>query len=585
MVLDEPSAGLHPHDVGRLLRVLRRLRDQGQTVLVVEHDPAIVRGSGLAGGPRARARSPGRAPAVERPAAAGGGQPHARAGCAGRSGGHSVRRGPGPDAAAGRPDRNNLRGVAVALKLEALNVITGISGAGKTSLLDAIVARLGEAGGAPFRRLVSVDASPIGRTPRSNPATYTGAFDLIRDLFAATPEARALGLGKGHFSFNTAGGRCEACEGAGVIEVGMRHLGRLELTCGACAGRRFHPEVLSVRYRGRSVADLLEGSVAAGRGLLPRPPGLGRILAALMDCGLGHLPLGQPATTLSGGEAQRVKLAAELARAGQAPPSSPWTSPPPGCTRRTWRCCWAPGTACWPPATPCWWWTTTRKWCGPRTRSSTWARAAGPGAGGWWWRDPPRPWPHARIPSPGTTGRSGGRAAPAAAPGGRSTHGAARGHHPQPAAPGPGHSRPRASPWSPGPSGCGKSSLVFDTLLAEAQNRFADLVAPWARRLLPRRGGAELDTALGLRAAVAVPQQAGRRNPRSRVGTVTELDQLLRLLFARAGTRPSRRAPPRWPGGAAPAARPRRPCGPRPLPQRPGRRLPPVQRAGVHPGL
>jgi excinuclease ABC subunit A len=538
VVLDEPSAGLHPHDVGRLLRVLRRLRDQGQTVLVVEHDPAIVRGADwlvdLGPGPGAQG---GRLlwngpppPEGDSPTARWLRRPE-------RGPFRSVRAGAGTLPLAGLT-RNNLRGVAVALKLEALNVITGISGAGKTSLLDAIVARLGEAGGAPFRRLVSVDASPIGRTPRSNPATYTGAFDLIRDLFAATPEARALGLGKGHFSFNTAGGRCEACEGAGVIEVGMRHLGRLELTCGACAGRRFHPEVLSVRYRGRSVADLLEGSVEQAAACFHDHPGLGRILAALMDCGLGHLPLGQPATTLSGGEAQRVKLAAELARAGAGPSLIALDEPATGLHAAdvavllgAWDRLLAAGHT-----------LLVVDNDQEVVRAADQVIDLGPGSG----------------PRGGRVVVAGPPAAVAACPDSLTGNHLAGPEAAPPAAPPPADDPPmelrgvtthnlkhldlaipaRGLTVVTGPSGCGKSSLVFDTLLAEAQNRFADLVAPWARRLLPRRGGAEFDTALGLRATVAVPQHSGRRNPRSRVGTVTGLDELLRLLFARAGSGP-----------------------------------------------
>jgi excinuclease ABC subunit A len=548
LVLDEPSAGLHPQDVGRLLRVLRRLRDQGQTVVVVEHDPGIVRGADwlvdLGPGPGDR----GGRLLWNGPPPPGGDGPTARWLRAPVPPFRPVRPGAGVLALAGL-SRNNLRGVAVALKLEALNVITGISGAGKTSLLEAIVARL--EGDPRFSRLVSVDAKPIGRTPRSNPATYTGAFDLIRDLFAATPEARALGLGKGHFSCNTAGGRCEACEGAGVLEVGMRHLGRLELTCEACAGRRFHPEVLAVRYRGFSVADLLEGSIEQAAACFQDQPRLHRILAALLDCGLGHLPLGQPATTLSGGEAQRVKLAAELARAGAGRSLIALDEPANGLHAADV----AVLLAAW-----------DRLLAAGHTllvvdndqevlRAADQVLDLGPGSG----------------PRGGQVLFAGPPSALAACAG------SCTGRHLAGLVPAP-PAGPPADPDPPmaltgvtthnlksldlaipargltvvtGPSGCGKSSLVFDTLLAEAQNRFADLVAPWARRLLPRGGGAECDRASGLRATVAVPQHSGRRNPRSRVGTVTGLSDLLRLLFARAGNRPGG-APPLWAAAFSP---------------------------------
>jgi excinuclease ABC subunit A len=565
VVLDEPSAGLHPHEAGRLVAVLRRLRDQGQTVVVVDHDPAVVRaadwlvdlgpGPGDQGGRLLWSGPP--PPDGDTPTARWlreeGGRPQ-----------RPPRDGRGLLRLDGL-DRHNLRQAALDLRLGALNVVTGVCGAGKTSLVEAAVARL-RAGGGPFSRLVCVDAGPIGRTPRSNPATYTGAFDFIRDLFAATAQARALRLGKGHFSFNTPGGRCEACEGAGVLEVGMRHLGRLELVCDRCGGRRFHPDVLSVRYRGRTVADLLEGSIAQAAECFHDHPALRRILTALLDCGLGHLPLGQPATTLSGGEAQRVKLAAELG--GSLPAGR------------------GAGGALIALDEP----TTGLHAADVQVLLDAWdrlldaghtllvvdndldvVRAAdqvtdlGPGSG----------------PRGGRVVAAGSPAQIAACPDsltGAQLRQGARPPQPPPL-PAPGDGAPMvltgvtthnlrgldlAFPAQgltvvTGPSGCGKSSLVFDTLLAEAQNRFADLVAPWARRLLPRRGGAELVSAQGLRAAVAVPQQAGRRNPRSRLGTVTELDQLLRLLYARAGTRPC-------PACSAPVAGARCACGATPPP-------------------
>jgi excinuclease ABC subunit A len=535
VVLDEPSAGLHPHDVGPLLGVLRRLRDQGQTVVVVDHDPVIVRGADwlvdLGPGPGAD----GGRLLWNGPPPPEGDSPTARwLRAPERPPLRPVRPGSGTLALAGLT-RHNVREAALELKRGALNVISGISGAGKTSLLDAVVARLrGQTEG--FRRLVSVDAAPIGRTPRSNPATYTGAFDLIRDLFAATPEAKALGLGKGHFTFNTAGGRCEACEGAGVIEVGMRELGRLTHTCDACAGRRFHADVLSVRYRGRSVADLLEGSVAQAAECFQDHPRLRRILGALLDCGLGHLPLGQPATTLSGGEAQRVKLAAELARAADGPALIALDEPTTGLHAADT----AVLLAAW-----------DRLLAAGHTllvvdndlevlRAADQLIDVGPGSG-----------PHGgRVVVAGSPAQV---AACAESLTGRCLCGPpAWAPAPAPVPPEPPMELRGVTTHNlqgldldfaaqglmvvTGPSGCGKSSLVFDTLLAEAQNRFADLVSPWARRLLPRRGGAQCETARGLRATVAVAQQVGRRNPRSRMGTVTGLSDLARLLFARAGS-------------------------------------------------
>ncbi|NWJ41883.1 MAG: excinuclease ABC subunit UvrA [Geothrix sp.] len=553
VVLDEPSAGLHAHDVDRLIRVLQRLRDQGQTVVVVEHDARIARaadwlidlgpGPGVQGGRLLFSGPPQQLLAQ----VAGGAATPTQRWLAGT--GAAVPRSPRPGRGSLRLEglhRHNLQHLDVTLEVGLLHVISGVSGAGKTSLLDEVVARFqaDAVPDAPFRRIVSVDADPIGRTPRSNAATYTGAFDLIRDLFAGSADAKARGLGKGSFSFNTAGGRCEACEGAGVQEVGMRYLGSVELVCEACGGRRFHPEVLAVQVRGRSIADVLEGSIAEAAAHFADHPRLRRILDALLDVGLGYLPLGQPATTLSGGEAQRVKLATELARTGSGPALIALDEP-----------------------------TTGLHAADVAVLLQAWDRLLDAG--------------HTLLVvdhdldvvrhadrvldlGPGS-GPEGGRllvcgvpedltACPA------SLTGAALRELPPPIeAPSvPGEAPPmelvgvrthnlrgidvtlpaQGLTVVTGPSGSGKSSLVFDTLLAEAQNRFADLVSPWARRLLPRKGGAEFEAARGLQATLAVPQQAGRRNPRATVGTATELDELLRLLFARAGEQPAAGEPP-----------------------------------------
>ena len=533
VVLDEPSAGLHPQDVGRLLKVLLGLRDQGQTVVVVEHDATLARsadwlidlgpGPGKAGGellwsgpPAALLTSdldtPTRrwlAGVVTRPTRV------PRIGEGGPRLEHLL--------------RHNLKEVAITLRGRALNVISGISGAGKTSLLEEAVERC--KGLAVFQRIVTVDAAPIGRTPRSNAATYSGAFDLIRDLFAATPAAKTRGMGKGHFTFNTAGGRCEVCEGAGVIEVGMRHLGSVELVCDVCTGRRFHDEVLSVSFRGRSIADVLEGSIQEAAELFADQPKLSRILRALLDCGLGYLPLGQPATTLSGGEAQRVKLATELARAGAGAslialdePTTGLHAADVGVLLEAWdRLLQVGHTLLVVDNDP--------EVLGAADQVIVLGPGSGP-EGGWVIaQGPPASlpstllWPEKdlSVALPRETS-----AMPMELRG-VTTHNLR----------GVDVSIPVCGlTVVTGPSGSGKSSLVFDTLLAEAQNRFNDLVSPWARRLLPRRGGAEFESALGLLAAVAVSQETGRRNPRSRVGTVSELDELLRMLFSRAGERP-----------------------------------------------
>jgi excinuclease ABC subunit A len=565
VVLDEPSAGLHSRDIGRLLGVLLRLRDQGQTVVVVDHDPQLALGADwlvdLGPGPgRAGGRLLWNGPPEELLAPGGPDTPTRRwltrestgkatGGFVGEPADESASRTSRPTSRPGRPglpelvltglSAHNVIDATLEIRVGGLNLVTGVSGAGKSSLLEAAVARMRADG--EFRRIVTVDAGPIGRTPRSNAATYTGAFDPLRDLFAATPVAKALRLGKGHFSFNTAGGRCEACEGAGVLETGMRYLGSVDLVCDVCGGRRFHPDVLSVKVDGMSIADVLEGSIQEAADRFRAPRRLTRTLDALVDLGLGYLPLGQPATTLSGGEAQRVKLAAELVKA-TAPALIALDEPSTGLHAADVavllaafdRLCDAGHTL------------LVVDHDLDLVRAADRVTELGPGSGP----------DGGRVVVAGTPGeieacaeaptgealRDGAGAGPGRADGldrhdgldaplelrGVTTHNLRGIEVTIPAT---------GLTVVTGPSGSGKSSLVFDTLLAESQARFADLVSPWARRLLPRRGAAELVSARGLRAAVAVPAQTGRRNPRATVGTATEVDGFLRLLFARGGVR------------------------------------------------
>lgn len=584
IVLDEPSAGLHPRDVGRLLGVLRRLRSQGQTVVVVDHDLQLARaadwlvdlgpgpgphgGDLLWSGPPAGLLAPGGPDTPTRRALLG--EPVAEAGSPATGERRSARRVSRPLPGADVPrvvleelSRNNVAGARLEILPRALNLITGVAGAGKSSLLFAAVDRLRDSG--PFRRIVEVGAGPIGRTPRSNPATYTGAFDDLRDLFAATPEARAHGFSKSHFSFNVAGGRCEACEGAGVREVGMRYLGTVDLLCDRCAGRRFHADVLAVQIDGLSIADVLERSIEEAAARFAAPPRLARILRALTELGLGYLPLGQPATTLSGGEAQRVKLATELARASSPAlialdePTAGLHAADVAVLRGAFaRLCAAGHTLLVADNDLALVRAAARVTeLGPEggleggrivaagTPQEVFLSPAAPTAAAW--REEEAATARARGIA-GTLADAGAGTAPE------------RNAVPVPTRPAP--AEDAAPPLElfgvtthnlrgidvvipaagltvvTGPSGSGKSSLVFDTLVAESQARFADLVSPWARRFLARGGGAELVAARGLRAAVAVGTQPGRRNPRATVGTASEVDELLRLLFARGGERP-----------------------------------------------
>lgn len=334
-VLDEPTIGLHPADTARLVGVLRRLRDLGNTVLVIEHDLEVLRAADhiIDVGPGA-GRNGGRIVATGTPA-----QVAASAGSV--TGDHLAGRLPIPVSTTRRPGdgaalvirgarAHNLKDVTVRLPLGSFVAVTGPSGSGKSSLLFDILDRAARqrfygAGEAPgdhdgidgwehVDKVVTIDQQPISRVPRSNPATYSEAFTAIREAFAATAAARERGLGPRHFSFNVPGGRCERCEGAGLLAVEMHFLPAVQVRCPACHGRRFKAEVLAVTYRGHDIAEVLEMTVQEALGLFDGAPAAATRLAPMADVGLGYLPLGQPAPTLSGGEAQRIKLARELAR-------------------------------------------------------------------------------------------------------------------------------------------------------------------------------------------------------------------------------------------------------------------------------
>ncbi|HEX2092103.1 MAG TPA: excinuclease ABC subunit UvrA [Longimicrobiaceae bacterium] len=340
-VLDEPTIGLHPADNDRLLRLLVRLRSAGNTVLMVEHDPEAMRvadhlvelgpGSGERGGDLVFQGSLGEILEADT--------------LTGRylSGREEIavperrRRTDGPRLQLTGAREHNLRGVDVEIPTGALTVVTGVSGSGKSTLVHDVLFRalerelsggetsakrhLGEAVGAydrltgttHLRGVVLVDQSPIGRTPRSNPVTYIKAYDEVRRIFASLPEAKKRGYGPGHFSFNVKGGRCEACKGEGQVQVEMVFMADVFVPCEVCQGARFRPETLEVRYNGRSIRDVLDLTVDEAIRFFLHEDRLGEALWHLQQVGLGYLRLGQPAPTLSGGEAQRIKIARELA--------------------------------------------------------------------------------------------------------------------------------------------------------------------------------------------------------------------------------------------------------------------------------
>jgi excinuclease ABC subunit A len=334
-ILDEPTIGLHPRDTGRLIKVLRDLRDLKNTVLVVEHDPEMIRradylvdigpGAGKNGGRVVAAGSPAEVAANQESAT---GQY--------LSGRVAIplpeRRRPGNDRrlVIRGARAHNLRNLTVSLPLEMLVAVTGVSGSGKSSLMFDILDRAARQrfdgasdlpgehdaieGWEHLDKVVTLDQTAIARTPRSNAATYTDAFAPIRDAFAATSQARRRGLSAKHFSFNVPGGRCDRCEGAGVLTMEMHFLPDVQVRCPACHGRRFKRDVLAVEYRGHDVASVLQMTVEEALAVFEDVPAAAARLGLMVDVGLGYLQLGQPATTLSGGEAQRVKLARELGR-------------------------------------------------------------------------------------------------------------------------------------------------------------------------------------------------------------------------------------------------------------------------------
>ncbi|RMF09173.1 MAG: excinuclease ABC subunit UvrA, partial [Candidatus Neomarinimicrobiota bacterium] len=334
-ILDEPSIGLHPRDNSRLLNTLKKLRDIGNTILVVEHDRETMEAADwlIDIGPRAGEHG-GEIIYTGPP----GGILNCARSITGKylAGKKSIpvpkrrRTGHGKHLVLRGAAGNNLKQIDVAFPLGTLTVVTGVSGSGKSTLVNEtlypLLAR--EISGArkyPLRfeavegleyldKVVAIDQKPIGRTPRSNPATYTGVFTLIRDLFAQLPESKLRGYRAGRFSFNVKGGRCEACEGDGIIKIEMNFLPDVYVTCEVCGGARYNRETLEVHFKGKSIADVLAMSVEEALEFFHNIPSIVRKLTTLMDVGLGYIRLGQQATTLSGGEAQRVKLSTELSR-------------------------------------------------------------------------------------------------------------------------------------------------------------------------------------------------------------------------------------------------------------------------------
>ncbi|MBN2185362.1 MAG: excinuclease ABC subunit UvrA [Candidatus Krumholzibacteriota bacterium] len=571
-VLDEPSIGLHPSDNKKLLAILKRLRDNGNTVLVVEHDEETMRSAdwlvdigpkaGLLGGEILYQGLPGNigeAGAASETRAYLCGDKNIAAPREYRSGDGEIR--------ISGACLFNLRNIDVSFKTGALNVVTGVSGSGKSTLVNrTLAARFrGGTGDSPggcrsieglelIDRMIEIDQAPIGRTPRSNPATYTKLFDLVRDLFAGCEAAKERGWGKGRFSFNIKGGRCEACQGAGVQQVGMHFMEDVSVICEECDGKRFDESTREILYRGVNIHDVLEMSVEEAAAFFSGDRKIMRHLSALLEVGLGYVKLGQPSTTLSGGEAQRVKLASRLARPASGRTLYILNEPTIGLHRSDVAVLLS---------------AVNRLVDAGNTviviehdldliRSADWMIDLGPGSGekggNLVFMGTPA---EAQRSKESITGRAlaesihlPGRTmdepacGPAAAPGdmapekvagpkeqielrGATTHNLRSVDVDIP------HGRMTVVT---GVSGSGKSSLAFDTVYAEGRRRYSESLSSHARRYLKRLPAPPVEEITGMNASIAIGQKRGRDTPRSTVATVTEIYDHYRLLFSRAGT-------------------------------------------------
>ncbi|MCE9546387.1 MAG: excinuclease ABC subunit UvrA, partial [Planctomycetia bacterium] len=568
-VLDEPSIGLHPRDNQRLLDTLRQLRDLGNTVVVVEHDEDTMRASDriidFGPGPGVRGGEVVADGSAEEVAAA----PRSLTG-AYLSGREKIavpetrREGNGKALKVVKATHNNLKGIDITIPLGKFVCVSGVSGSGKSSLVGDILIEslrrdLGGGRGEPgahkkiegiehLDKMIAIDQSPIGRTPRSNPATYIKVFDDIRKLYMQLPEAKTRGYKPGRFSFNVSGGRCEACEGNGSTKLEMDFLAAVWVTCPVCQGHRFNRETLHVRFKGKSIADVLEMDIQQALTHFENIPAVHDKLQTLHDVGLDYLKLGQPSPTLSGGEAQRIKLARELVKRSTGKTLYILDEPTTGLhfadiqmLLKVLQSFVTAGNT-----------VLVVEHNLDVVKTADWVIDLGPegGAAG------------GRIVAAGTpedvarvkesyTGRA---LLPMLTPGGspgaqtavrkkrrpvvQDSDGAirvtgAREHNLK----GVDVEVPRDKMTvCCGVSGSGKTSLAFDTIYAEGQRRYVESLSSYARQFVAQMQKPQLDHIEGLSPAIAIEQKHMGHTPRSTVGTVTEIYDYLRVLIARLGT-------------------------------------------------
>jgi len=566
-VLDEPSIGLHQTDNRKLIHTLQRLRDVGNTVYVVEHDEETIvsadhvvdlgPGAGSEGGEVLAQGSVQDLMAAPRSLSG-----QYLSGALEIAVPERRRKARGKGIAVKGARRHNLRSLDVAIPLGVFVAVTGVSGSGKSTLVHDIVMpalsahlRSDPVGGGRGQdhdftkvtgleqvdKVIEIDQSPIGRTPRSNPATYTKVLDAIRGLFASVPEAKIRGYKPGRFSFNVKGGRCEACEGAGVRTIEMQFLSNVEVVCEECGGKRFNEETLQIHYKGRTIHEVLEMSVKEAAAFFANVPAAARILGTLQDVGLGYIKLGQPSTTLSGGEAQRVKLASELRKRGTGNTLYLLDEPTTGLhfhdIRTLLECLNAlveQGNS-----------VLVIEHNLDVIKTADWVIDLGPGGGKYGGEVVATGTPEQLAAHPHSlTGRVlRDVLAPHRAPLPAERHRLQRGSRDLVVHGAEQHNLKHIDVTIPadsltvitGVSGSGKTSLAFDTIFAEGQARYVESLSTYARRFLGRMDKARVDGIDGLAPAIAIDQKNSGRSPRSTVATITEIYDYLRLLYARIG--------------------------------------------------
>ncbi|MEJ2040234.1 MAG: hypothetical protein P8X55_15080, partial [Desulfosarcinaceae bacterium] len=561
-VLDEPSIGLHPRDNERLINILKRLKDLHNTIVVVEHDPAIIKAGDLLLDMGPRAGEQGGQVMYFGPVRRASGSLTADY-LAGR------RRIPAPAKARGMEDaawltveeagENNLKNIDVSIPLQRLVCLTGVSGSGKSTLAEEILYKglkrlQGQSQGRPGRfksfrgagQITSVelvDQRPIGRTPRANVLTYTKAMDVIRALWAGTPQARDRGFGPGHFSFNVPGGRCETCKGEGFETVEMQFLSDVMISCPDCGGQRFKPEVLEIAWEGLNIRQLLDLTVSQALAFFSRRPRIVRALQPLEEVGLGYLRLGQPISTFSGGEAQRLKLSRYLGENSGGrllvfdEPTTGLHFEDIAILMQALQALVDKGNS-----------VLVIEHNLDVIKNADWVIDLGPEGGdqggcivaqGTPGDLAEQPASHtgrylkAYLGKPAMTGEPEAVYAAAAGNGNAIQVRGARQHNLKDLAVAIPHNELVVLT---GVSGSGKSTLAFDILFAEGQRRYLESLAPYVRQYMKILERPEVDTVTGLSPTVAIEQRISHSSRRSTVATLTETYHFLRLLFSKLGT-------------------------------------------------